>query len=178
MPRKKSTQTEEAPHNGESEGLAERVASEGGEALGAENGERASKAEEAAATSESAQSASAAKSESAAKKAARSGAKSESQTQSKDEGAAQNKPSCGERAQAARQNLAAFFVKAREKAKAGAKKALPCLNKTSDWAWDNAAAVIGIAAAALIGGVFGLIVALLVFAVLNYYRAAGASEKQ
>ncbi|MDR2152667.1 MAG: hypothetical protein LBO72_07595 [Helicobacteraceae bacterium] len=60
--------------------------------------------------------------------------------------------------------------------KAAAKRALPKIGKaadvTSNWAWDNAAAVIAIAVAAMIDGVLGLLIALAVLAVLNYYKSS------
>ncbi|MDR0664529.1 MAG: hypothetical protein LBF86_03305 [Helicobacteraceae bacterium] len=73
------------------------------------------------------------------------------------------------------------FANAWNWAKNGAKRAAPYVSKAasfaSNWAWDNAATVLAIAAAALVGGVFGLIVALAVFAVLSYYRSRKEREE-
>ncbi|GHV03104.1 hypothetical protein AGMMS50229_01250 [Campylobacterota bacterium] len=40
----------------------------------------------------------------------------------------------------------------------------------SNWAWSNAPAIIGVAVAAAIGSIVGLIAGLALFAFINYYK--------
>ncbi|MDR2639580.1 MAG: hypothetical protein LBC09_07080 [Helicobacteraceae bacterium] len=174
MPRQKSARTETTvesqPQNGEaesdettSEGLSEISGAPQAQAPAQSAGKAESQSDNGA-TKAPPQSEVKAKKGDAKQEAAQSAskAKSESKSAAKQEAA---------------QSKCAFFAKACDWAKANAKKAQPYLGKASDWAWSNAAAVIGIAAAAALGGAFGLIVALLIFAVLNYYKTADGQDK-